>query len=120
MAPKEILAALIMVAVVGVWSWWYFTISTFAPKCTTDILESQEALDQSFQELRGATGADNPSTCAIYERRLKALESVSTVTASCGPPQMTVYKAWPHPKAETAFYRRLVSEQCARGTPTAR
>jgi hypothetical protein len=45
---------------------------------------------------------------------------VSAVTARCGPPQMTVYSAWPHPDSETAFYWRLVSEQCPRGTPTAR
>jgi hypothetical protein len=107
---------LTLVVVAGVW--WYLPKSTFAPKCTTDIVEVHKALDQSAQDLQGATAADKPSKCAIYERRLKVLESVSIVTARCGPPQMTVYAAWPHPDAETAFYRRLVSAKCPRGGPT--
>jgi hypothetical protein len=120
MTFREKLLALIAVSGVGVWGWWYFPKSTFAPKCTTDIVEVQKALDQSSQDSQGATGGDNLSKCAMYEHRLKVLESISAVTARCGPPEMTVYGAWPHPDAETAFYRRLVSVQCPRGTPTVR
>jgi len=99
---------------VVIWGWWYFGVSTFSPKCTTDTVEVQNALAGSSLDLQTATAADTPSRCSVYERRLKVLESVSAVIARCGPPEMTVYSAWPHPDAETAFYRRLVSEHCSR------
>jgi len=114
MTLRKKLLALATVSAIAAWGWWYFPVSTFSPKCTTDIVDVQSALERSSQELQTATGADTPSKCSIYEHRLKVLESVSAVTAHCGPPEMTVYSAWPHPDAETAFYRRLVSEQCSR------
>lgn len=114
MTLKEKLLALATVSAIAAWGWWYFAMSSFSPKCTTDIVDVQSALEQSSQELQTATGADTLSRCSIYQRRLKVLESVSEVTAHRGPPEMTVYAAWPHPDAETAFYRRLVSEQCSR------
>jgi len=58
-----------VVAGVVVWVQWYFPRPTFTPKCTTDILEVQKALDQASRELQGANGADNLSKCAIYGKR---------------------------------------------------
>jgi hypothetical protein len=113
MTSREKLIALVTMSAIVAWGWWYFAMSSFSPKCTTDIVDVHSALERSSQELQTATGADTRSKCSIYERRLKVLESVSAVTARCGPPEMTVYSAWPHPDAETAFYRRLVSEQCS-------
>ena len=60
MTFREKLLALVAVAGVGVWGWWYLPMSTFAPKCTTDTVEVQKALDQSSQDLQGATA---PTTC---------------------------------------------------------
>jgi len=41
-----------VVAGVVVWVQWYFPRPTFTPKCTTDILEVQKALDQSSRARR--------------------------------------------------------------------
>jgi hypothetical protein len=65
MTFREKLLALVAGAGVGVWGWWYLPTSTFAPKCTTDTVEVQKALDQSSQDLQGATGVDNLSKCSI-------------------------------------------------------
>ena len=56
MTFREKLLALVAVAAVGVWGWWYFTNSSFAPKCTTDIVEVQKVLDQFFYYCYGDQG----------------------------------------------------------------
>ncbi len=73
MTLRERLLALATVSAIAAWGWWYFRMSTFSPKCTTDIVDVQSALERSSQELQTATGADTPSGWAtVAAERVQA------------------------------------------------
>ena|SRR5437588_5450044 len=88
---------------------WFIGPFFFAPKCTTDIVTTNAALNRSYDELDAAKNAERSVLCNAYLHHIDVLEAVAPVARICGPGQMTRRGLWPHPEAELEFYRHLAA-----------